>query len=66
MYDIFPDKKDLKREYDVSPLLFNFASEYTIRNAQTCQESLKLNCTHELLVYAVDGNITGSGRQTVE
>jgi hypothetical protein len=33
--DIFSDKTDLKQGHDVLPLLFNSASEYNIRNAQT-------------------------------
>jgi hypothetical protein len=33
------------------PLLFNFVV-YTIRKAQENLERLKLNCIHQLLVYA--------------
>jgi hypothetical protein len=63
---MFPDKNVLKQGHDVAPLLFNSASEYNIRNAQTEQESWKLNCTHEFLVYADDVNITGRRTQTIE
>jgi hypothetical protein len=31
---------------------FNFPLEYSIRNAEEDQEILKLNGTHQLLVYA--------------
>jgi len=34
------------------PLLFNFTLEYTIMWVQANQRGLKLNCTHQLLVYA--------------
>jgi len=54
--DMFPIRNGLKREVALSSLLFNFDFEYTIRRDQVNQNGLKLNGTHQLLVYADDVN----------
>jgi hypothetical protein len=50
--DNYPIENGLKQGDALSPLLFNFTLEYTIRKV-----GLKLNGTHQLLVYAVDVNL---------
>ena len=47
-------------------MLFNFASEYTIRRIQVNQDGLQLDGTHQLLVYADDVNILGGSIHTVQ
>jgi hypothetical protein len=43
---------DLKQGNALSPLIFNFASEYDIRKVQEKQVELKSNGTRQLLVHA--------------
>ena len=47
-------------------MLFNFALEYAIRRVQVKQDGLKLNGTHQLLVYADDENVQGGSVHTVK
>ena len=44
----------------------NFALEYAIRRAQVYQDGLKLNGTHQFLVYADDVNILGGSVDTIK
>jgi len=64
--DKFPIRNGVKQGDTLSPMLFNFPLEYTIRRVQVNQDGLKLNGTHQLLDYADDVNILGGSIHTLK
>ena len=63
--DMFSIRNGLKQGDALPPMLFNFALEYAIRRVQVNQDGLKLNGTHQLLVYANYVNILRGSVHTV-
>jgi len=63
---MFPSKNGLVQGDAWLPLLFNFASEYAIRRVQVYLDSLKLNGTHQLVIYADGVNILGRSILTIK
>jgi hypothetical protein len=64
--DRFPIQNGLKQGDALSPLLFNFALEYTITKVQENQEGLKSNGAHQLLAYADDVNLLADNIDTLK
>jgi hypothetical protein len=63
--DNFPIQNGLKQGDALSPLLFNFALEYVIKKSSEIQMGLKLNGTHQLLVYDDVVNLLGDSIDTI-
>jgi hypothetical protein len=64
--DNFPTQNCIKQGDALSPLIFNFASEYAFRKIQENQMGPKLNGTHRLLFYADDVNLLGDNIDTIK
>jgi hypothetical protein len=64
--DHFPLQNGLNKDDAPLPLLFNFALDYSIRKVQEIQVRLKLNITHQLLVYADDANLLSYNIETIK
>jgi hypothetical protein len=64
--DNFPIKIGLKPGDVLTPLLLNFALEYTIIKVQENQTGLKLNGAHQLLFYADDVYLLGDNIGTIK
>jgi hypothetical protein len=63
---MFPIRNDLKQGGSLWPFHFKFSLDYAIRWVQVNQDLLKLNGTHQLLVYADDVNMLGGCVHTIK
>ena len=63
---MFSIENGVKEEDALSPWVFYFALGYAIRKVQTNLYGLKLNGTHQLLVYADDVNMLGESVHTTK
>jgi hypothetical protein len=66
LFQNFPIKNYLQHVDALSPLLFNFALEYSIWNVQENQVGLKLSGAHQLLGYADDMNLLGYNKDAIK
>jgi len=63
---MFPIEKRLKQGDALLLLLSNFPLVCAIRRVQTNQDGLKLNGTHQLVVYTDDVHILGGSVHTIK
>ena len=64
--DTFRFKNGLNQGEVLSPFIFDFSSEHAIMRVQVNEDGLKLNGTHQFLVYANDVNISGGSVRTMK
>jgi hypothetical protein len=62
----FPIQNSFKQGVALSQVLFQFALECTISKVHVNQEGLKLNETHQLLVYVDDVYLLGDNLETIK
>jgi hypothetical protein len=62
---MFLIKNGLKQDA-ISSLFFYFALEYAVRMFQVNQDGLKLNGTHQLMVYADDVTVLDGSVHTIK
>jgi len=66
LFDTFAINNGLKQGVALSSLLFSVALECAFRRVQANQEGLKLNGTHQLLIYADGIIILGRSVHTIQ
>jgi hypothetical protein len=66
LFDTFSILNGLKQVDALLSLLFSFALEYAIMKDQENEVRLKLNETHQLVVFADDVNLLGGNRDTIK
>ena len=64
--DMFPLRNALKQGDALTPFLFNFVLENAIRSVWLNLDDLKVNCTHQIMVYVYYGKILGGSVHTIK